>query len=187
MRLGLKRIAQGVALALAFPCALVTAFGRLRGMFIVFAHIFAAGPGLPGDFLRSAYYRLTLTRCSLDTRISYGTYFVRPHSSIAKRVSIGGYCVIACANIGEGSQIGSHVLIPGGRHQHTRDAEGNLSSCQHFQVRIGRRCWIGDGAIIMADLGADCTIGAGSVVIENINDGVVAAGNPARPLQQARR
>ena len=187
VRLGLKRIAQGVALALAFPCALVSAFGRLQGMFTVFAHIFAAGPGLPGDFLRSAYYRLTLTRCSLDTRISYGTYFVRPHSSIAKLVSIGGYCVIASADIGEGSQIGSHVLIPGGRHQHTRDAEGNLSSCQHSQVRIGRRCWIGDGAIIMADLGADCTIGAGSVVIENIQDGVVAVGNPACPLHDRSR
>jgi virginiamycin A acetyltransferase len=183
VRLGLKRTAQAVALVLTFPFALLTAFGRLQPLFTLFAHTFAAGPGLPGDFLRSAYYKLTLTRFSLDTRISYGTYFVRRHSAVGRLVSIGGYCIIAGADIGDGSQIGSHVLIPGGRHQHKRDENGNLSSCHHSQVLIGRRCWIGDGAIIMANLGADCTIGAGSVVTESISDGVVAVGNPAHPLQ----
>ena len=53
---------QSIALALAFPCALFTAFGWLQSAFTVFAHIFAAGPGLPGDLLRSAYDKLTLTR-----------------------------------------------------------------------------------------------------------------------------
>jgi virginiamycin A acetyltransferase len=119
----------------------------------------------------------------LETRISYGTYFVQPHSTVGRLVSIGSYCIIAGADIGDGSQIGSHVLIPGGRHQHIRDAEGNLSSCLHSHLLIGRRCWIGDGAIIMADVGAACTIGAGSVVTTSIPDGIVAVGNPARPLR----
>jgi virginiamycin A acetyltransferase len=186
LRLGAKKVAQAVALLLAFPCALVTIFGRFQPMFMLFAHILAVGPGLPGDLLRSAYYRLTLRRCSLDTTISYGTYFVRPQAEVGPLVSIGSYCVIGGAIIGKGTQIGSHVLIPGGQHQHDRDAHGNLTSSKHGEITIGSRCWIGDGAILMADIGQDSTIGAGAVVAKPIPSGVTAVGNPARPLNCGR-
>ena len=49
----------------------------------------------------------------MDTRISYGILrdiFRRPQSRVGRLVSIGGYCIIAGAEIGEKSQIGSHVL-----------------------------------------------------------------------------
>jgi virginiamycin A acetyltransferase len=179
-----KKVAQAVALLVAFPCAMVTAFGHLQPMFTVFSQLLAMGPGLPGDYLRSAYYKLTLRRCSSDTRISFGTYFVRRESVVGKLVAIGSYCVIGGATIGPGTQIGSHVLIPGGRHQHSRDASGNLAETKHAEITIGNRCWIGDGAILMADIGEGSTIGAGAVVSKPIPSGVVAVGNPARPLDR---
>jgi len=153
-------------------------------MFTIFSQLLALGPGLPGDYLRSAYYKLTLRECSIDTRISFGTYFVRRESAVGRLVAIGGYCVIGGAMIGPGTQIGSHVLIPGGGHQHSRDESGDLTQTTHDEITIGSRCWIGDGAILMADIGEDSTIGAGAVVVKPIPSGVVAVGNPARPLSR---
>jgi virginiamycin A acetyltransferase len=182
MRHAAKRIAQTVAVVVVSPCALATLFGRLHPMFTVFAQLLSGAPGLPGDYLRTAYYKLTLRYCSIDTRISFGTYFVRRESAVGKLVSIGSYCVISGATIGAGTQIGSHVLIPGGSHQHSRDAHGNLTDTKHAEIKIGERCWIGDGAILMADIGECSTIGAGAVVTKPIPSGLVAVGNPARPL-----
>lgn len=179
-----KRIAQALALLVVFPSAFLTMFGRLRWLFTIFSQLFAIGPGLPGDYLRSAYYMLTLRQCSIDTRISFGTYFVRRESEVGKLVSMGGYCVIGGATIGRGTQIGSHVLIPGGGRQHSRDASGNLTDTKFDEVTIGDQCWIGDGSVIMADIGERSIIGAGAVVTKPIPSGVVAVGNPARSLNR---
>ena len=53
-------------------------------------------------------------------------------------------------------------------------------------VRIGKRCWIGAGALIMpgVTIGDDTVIGAGSVVTKDIPAGVVAVGNPCRVLRE---
>ena len=34
---------------------------------------------------------------------------------------------------------------------------------QYTRVRIGRNSWVGNSAVVMADVGADCVVGAGSV------------------------
>ena len=49
----------------------------------------------------------------------------------------------------------------------------------HPQVRIHRGVWIGNSSVIMADVGAESVIGAGSVVVREIPERSVAAGNPA--------
>lgn len=53
-------------------------------------------------------------------------------------------------------------------------------------VHIGKRCWIGAGALIMPGvaIGDDTVIGAGSVVTKDIPAGVVAVGNPCRVLRE---
>ena len=53
-------------------------------------------------------------------------------------------------------------------------------------VHIGKRCWIGAGALIMpgVTIGDDTVIGAGSVVTKDIPAGVVAVGNPCRVLRE---
>ncbi|TXT17327.1 MAG: O-acetyltransferase, partial [Planctomycetota bacterium] len=50
-------------------------------------------------------------------------------------------------------------------------------------VRIGRDSWIGERAIIAADVGQHCVIGAGSVVTKPIPDFAVAVGVPAKVLR----
>jgi acetyltransferase-like isoleucine patch superfamily enzyme len=53
-------------------------------------------------------------------------------------------------------------------------------------VRIGAGTWIGSGSVILADVGRNSIIGAGSVVTRPIPDEVVAAGTPARVIRHRR-
>lgn len=52
-------------------------------------------------------------------------------------------------------------------------------------VTIGDNCWIGAGATICpgVTIGRNSVIGAGSVVIEDVPENVVAAGNPCRVIR----
>jgi len=47
-------------------------------------------------------------------------------------------------------------------------------------VEIGENSWLGNGTILLADVGARCIVGAGTVVTKPLPDGVIAVGNPAR-------
>ena len=179
-RLILKRVVQSLFVAATFPAALTCGFGRFRPMYTLWAQSYATLPGFLGNFARAAFYRFTLEKCSLDVTIAYGTFFAHPEASVEPFVSIGSYCVIGRAHIGARTQIASHVQITSGRHQHSRDSGGALASTQLSHVTLGRDCWIGASAIVMADVGDGSTIGAGAVVVREITAGVTAVGNPAR-------
>ena len=178
-----KRAIQGVALVFAFPFALASGFGRVRPIFTFGAQIFALWPGAPGNFLRAAYYRLTLKDCSIDTTISFGAVFAHPGATVGYYVSIGSYSIIGLASIGTYTQLAAHVQITSGRYQHDRDSEGKLAGSLDEGTSVGNRCWVGAGAIIMATVGDGCTIGAGSVVVKEIPADSVAVGNPARVIR----
>jgi acetyltransferase-like isoleucine patch superfamily enzyme len=184
----LKLLAIGVAMVFALPWALIAGFGRFGRMFSFGAQACAISPGLPGDYLRLAFYKLTLEQCSLESRISFGSFFAHPSAAVGQSVYIGSYCVLGSCRIGDRTQIASHVQILSGRRQHPRDASGNIggASESEFQtIDIGPDCWIGASAIIMAPVGARTTIGAGAVVVHPVEDGVVAVGNPARAIKAA--
>jgi len=182
MRLLLKRTVQSVLLVVLWPAAAAAGFGRFRAVYTLFAQALAILPGLPGSFMRAAYYRLTLSALSPDVTIGFGSYFAHPEADVAPYVSIGAYCIIGRARIGARTQIASHVQILSGRRQHATGEDGRIGEGAFSEVAVGPDCWIGSGAIVMADVGARATIGAGAVVARPIPDGVVAAGNPARPL-----
>jgi acetyltransferase-like isoleucine patch superfamily enzyme len=51
------------------------------------------------------------------------------------------------------------------------------------RVTIGRDSWIGDRAIVLADVGKHCVVGAGSVVTKPLPDYAIAVGSPARVIR----
>ncbi len=53
-------------------------------------------------------------------------------------------------------------------------------------VHIGQNCWLGAGVIVLpgVTIGDNTVIGAGSIVTHDIPSGVVAVGNPCRPLRE---
>lgn len=188
MKKFLKRTAQAVFLILALPLAVIAGFGSWAGGFRFSGHVCALAPGILGDYLRIAFYKMTLKNCSLDSRIEFGSFFAHSSASIGKGVYIGAYCVLGKASIGDRTQIASHVQILSGKRQHRRDASGSITGAEEGEfeeIQIGADCWIGASAVIMASVGAGTTIGAGAVVVRPIEAGVVAVGNPARTLETA--
>jgi virginiamycin A acetyltransferase len=182
----LKFAANAVFLVLALPAAALSGFGRLESVFVMFGQAFAMAPGLPGDYLRIAFYKLTLLDCSIASRIGFGSFFAHREARIGARVYIGSYCVLGRVTIGARSQIASGVQVLSGRHQHVRDRSGQISGSHEGEfvaVTIGSDCWIGAAAVVMADVGAHSTVGAGSVVTRPIPPGSVAVGSPARVIQ----
>src|SRR5215831_8300169 len=154
----LKILARGVCIIFAFPFAVLAGFGRFQGGFTLFAQLFALGPGVIGDYLRTAYYWWTLRRCSLETRIAFGTFFVTREATIEPLVVIGAYCVLGHVHIGRHTLMGSHVQVLSGTRQHIRDRDGHLQNGTFSEVRIGPECWIGSSAVIAAEVGAGATV-----------------------------
>jgi UDP-3-O-[3-hydroxymyristoyl] glucosamine N-acyltransferase len=75
------------------------------------------------------------------------------------------------AHIGHNSSVGENSIITAG----TVFCGGSS---------IGKRSWAGVGSIIKEKIsvGDDVTLGLGSIVIDDIKNGTVAAGNPAKPI-----
>lgn len=184
----LKGAVRAFFLVLVLPCAILSGFGHFSPGFTFWAQAIALIPGLPGDYARTAFYRLTLEACSMDSRICFGTFFSSREARVGEAVYIGSYCILGHVNIGARTQIASAVHILSGRHHHPRDAEGRILGSEHgsaVSIDIGGDCWLGEGAIVMADVGVGSTIGAGAVVTREIPPQVVAVGNPAKVIKSA--
>ena len=115
------------------------------------------------------------------------------HSSvvIGRNTSIGqGTVVMAGAVINCGSTIGQHVIINTGAcvdHDCKIDEFVHISPGAHLGggVSVGAGSWIGQGASIINNcrIGKNVIVGMGAVVIRDIPDSWVVAGNPARFLK----
>ena len=185
MRKFLKECVHALFLALAFVPALLAGFGRIKSVYTFFAQGFATAPGGLGDYLRGAYYHLTLQAFDLSSRISFGSFFAHPEACIGKNVYIGSYCILGRVTIGGGTLLASGVQILSGGRQHTREEEGQaFSGGQFIQVTIGSNSWIGAASTVMADVGSRTTIGAGSIVTKPVPDDCIAVGNPARVIKE---
>lgn len=99
---------------------------------------------------------------------------------------IGPRGVIGWAHIERDVMIGPHVHIPSGAQTHGID---DLSRPMREQpgvrkmVRIGAGAWIGTNAVVLADVGRDTIVAAGSVVTKPLPDGVIAGGVPAKVIK----
>lgn len=185
-----KRLARGVALAcVALPVACYLLARGLVGRQHAFCGIsqaFSLLPGLGGVYLRHALYRLVLPECGADAWIGFGTVFSHPDARVGRQAYLGVGCMIGDVTIGDDVLIGSHVSIVNGNRQHgieRLDIPIREQPGEYPRVTIGADSWIGDRAIVMADIGRQCVVGAGSVVTRPVPDYAIAVGNPARVVR----
>jgi acetyltransferase-like isoleucine patch superfamily enzyme len=184
MRKFFKACINAFFLVAAFVPALLSGFGRFKPIYTFFAHASATVPGGIGDFLRAAYYHMTLRAFDLSSRISFGSFFAHPEAHIGSRVYVGSYCILGKVTIGDRTLLASSVQVLSGQHQHERGSSSTaFDGGQFVQVTIGSDSWIGAGAIVMADVGSRTTIGAASVVTKPVPDDCVAVGSPARVIR----
>ena len=185
-----KSLAMFVGFAImtlpAATCWLERLLGAGDRVFTSWGQFCALLPGLPGTYLRRCFYCLTLKNCARDCTIGFLSQITNRDTIIESGVYIGPMAVIGLAKLGRGTLIGTRVGILNGGFQHERLADGTLGAFNAENVgatQIGTDTWIGEAAIVMADVGARCVVGAGSVVHRPVRDGSLVAGNPARFLR----
>jgi virginiamycin A acetyltransferase len=186
----LKQALKGVVdtlglVVVALPAASARAQGSLCGrndLFLFWGQVFALVPGLPGNYLRRCYYYLMLPACSLTCEMGFLSRFTRPQAEVGERVHIGSGAVVGMATLADGCLIGSGAHILNGGWQHHFGQDGRLTPCAASlpRVRIGAETWIGEAAVVLADVGCRCIVAAGSVVSNPLPDGCIVGGNPAR-------
>lgn len=143
-------------------------------------------PGLRGEYLRRAFLQRVIARCAPTVTVGYGTIFSAVGAVLEENVYIGAHCHLGFVHIERNVLVADGVGIPSGAHTHGTSDPGTPIREQprhEVRVRIGAGSWIGSNAIIMADVGRNSVVGAGSVVTKSIPDDVVAAGVPARVLK----
>ncbi|MBK8508748.1 MAG: acyltransferase [Candidatus Competibacteraceae bacterium] len=157
---------------------------RSELIFIGFGQFLALFPSMIGSYMRAAYYFALLDRCSWEIHVGFGSYFSHRAAELGARVAMGGYCIVGTASIGDGVMMASRVSIPSGKRQHI-DASGKLCSNTTLErVSVGSNSWIGEGAIILADVGSGCIVSAGTVVTTSTPDGHLVAGNPGKLIKE---
>jgi virginiamycin A acetyltransferase len=189
MREFIKALLRGVALLVVAPILLwYFAWSLILGhdrMVESCSQALALVPGLSGQYLRRAFLARTLAECGDSAVIGFGTVFSRTGARIGARAYIGPLCTIGLAHIKDDALVAAGVHIPSGPRTHgidpsipIRDQRGDARL-----VTIGRGAWIGNNAVVMADVGDGTIVGAGAVVTSPIPDRVIAAGVPARVVR----
>jgi virginiamycin A acetyltransferase len=185
-----KTIVELLALAVAIPAWLGYRCGCLLlgpgKAFPGWSQAFSLIPGLTGVYLRRAFYRLVLPRCDADACISFGVVFSHPTARIGKAVYVGPYGSLGDITLEDDVLLGSHVSVTNGSGQHGIDRLDVPIREQPGvwpHVTIGEDSWVGDRAVVMADVGKHCVIGAGSVVTRPIPDYGIAVGVPAKVVR----
>ncbi|GAC09662.1 acyltransferase [Paraglaciecola chathamensis] len=185
IKLIINRFCQLLVLPMAITCWLETRLtSHSEAIFSFWTHTVSIFPGLPGVFLRRAFYSLTLEKCSLNAYIGFGTIFAHRSTVVEDNVYTGIYCSIGSAHLGKNSLIGSHSSLLSGNTQHTRNEVNGVwmafSAENIKRIDVAENVWIGEGAIILANIGKGSLVAAGAVVNTNVKANIVVAGNPAR-------
>jgi virginiamycin A acetyltransferase len=137
--------------------------------------------------LRRAVYARILPSIGDDVVLHHGVVIDDERTSFGKDVwvSVGSY--IDYAIIEDHVLIGQHAVLLAGKGHHY---SGRLDVPIKLQgnppkepITIGRGAWIGANATVMADVGHDAIVGAGSVVTKPVPAFGIVAGNPARLIR----
>jgi acetyltransferase-like isoleucine patch superfamily enzyme len=183
----LKALGNMVALALVAPvwlgyAALAAVFGAER-IFPGASQLISLAPGVTGQYLRRAFYWLALPECGRDVCIAFQTVLSHPTARLGHHVYVGVGCMVGDATLGENVLMGSHASIINGARQHDisrLDVPVRLQPGVYPRITVGEDTWIGDRAVVMADVGRHCVVGAAAVVTKPVPDYAIVVGNPAR-------
>ena len=151
------------------------------------AHTVSLIPGFVGNYFRKEYYRLTLARCAPDVCIEFGTIINQATVELGQRVYIGLRCSVGECVIEDDAIIGSNVDIISGKNQHSFDRVDTAIREQRGKLEkivIGSDSWIGNSAVVMANVGQKSIVGAGSVVVNDVESYSIVRGNPASLLRR---
>ena len=188
----LKRMVTYALFLVTWPLSLPSAFAykafASEAPFDFSAKLLSLVPGKVGQYLRASFYLVTLRESHPDLAVGFGSFFSHPGAAVGRQVVIGAYSIIGTVDIEPQVLIASRVSVLSGKYQHGggirfADEDRHGAQPRYERIRIGRAAWIGEGAVVMASIGARSIVSAGSVITKAAPDEVVAVGNPARFLK----
>lgn len=190
MNESLKGVARGLAFVAISPMllwfvvkrAVLGADRALQGS----AQALALVPGLPGQYVRRAFLSVALAHCAPTSVVEFGVTFSQCAARLDDNVYVGPFCSLGRVHLERDVLVAGGVHIPSGADTHATtlvDTAIREQGGTRELIRVGQGTWIGNGAIVMADIGRDCVIGAGAVVTTAIPDRSVAVGVPARVIR----
>ena len=190
MKRALKSCLYAAAIILTVPFWLLyrleAVFLGTEKCFYGWSQAFSLLPGLCGNYLRYGFYKMSLAALGRDACICFGATMAHPGIRIGRGAYIGPFCNLGLCVIEDDVLLGTGAHVLSGMEQHgfedtetpIREQPGELRS-----IRIGADSWIGNKAVLGADVGKKCVIGAASLVVKPIPDFAIAAGNPAKVIR----
>lgn len=156
-----------------------------EGIFSFSAQLLSIIPGKIGQYIRTSFYSLTIEECKYDLMVGFCSFFAHPTARVGRRVGLGCFSLVGTAHISDNVLISSRVSILSGKYQHGSPSNEPLSQdpVKYRVVKIKSGVWLGEGSVVMADIGKNCIVSAGSVVTKDMPDNYTAIGNPARFLK----
>ena len=117
---------------------------------------------------------------------------IHPRSIISREVEIGsGTVVMANVVINPNSTIGKHCIV---NTSSVIEHDNKLGDYVHISsnatlcggVSIDNNSWVGAGSVIRQQIhiGKDVIVGANSVVVKDIENSCIVAGNPAKKIKE---
>ncbi len=157
--------------------------GRLRGEGV---GAVAIGIGSVGDVSARVAAVRAATAAGLDLpAITHPAATVSPHATLEE-----GAFVAAGAVVGPDARIGAYAIVNTGA---IVDHDCVIGEFAHISpdaalsggAKVGDRTHVGTGSSVIQyiTIGSDVLLGAGAVVVDDIGNGVVSFGNPARPVK----
>ena len=150
-------------------------------------------PGPEGLALRSVVYRLLFKTTKGSPLIYPGVYLTHTYGiEIGRHFSINSGALIdgrGGVRIGDWVMIGPHAVITSSEHQSPPFGTPMASVDHEMQpVVIDDDVWIGAHAFIRGGIhiGRGAIVGAGAVVVSDVNDGDIVCGVPARAISNRR-
>lgn len=162
--------------------------GRLH-----FPYLSEALSQIPFDFgwkFRRAVYAKILPQVGENVILHHGVTIEDERTTFGDNVwvSVGSY--IDYVIIEDDVLIGQNVVLLSGKNHHfihrTDIPIKQQGNPPKMPITIGRGVWIGANATVMADVGNDAIVGAGSVVIKPVPPFAIVAGNPAKLIKMRK-
>lgn len=108
---------------------------------------------------------------------------------LGNHVEINNYSIVngtGGVDIGEDTLVGPGVKLISYQHGYLGGSAIRSQPVQARAIRVGRDCWIGANAVVMAgvSIGDGAVVGAGAVVTRDVPPNAVVAGVPAVVIKQ---